>query len=387
MIISTMTNDFYTDTILEKEDVCNLFSERTRLAQGLTKGQKLLVFGRRNSGKTSVVKNIVGKDWVAERKNGVFVYLDFFGVQSLDQVLSRMYSGLAVSLKRSFPIQQTLLSALDIIKILRPTLKIDESGSPSIALDLSPGSAGGFENFFVALTQLHLKKHPVCLVFDEFQDIHKIPEAEGLLRDYLQNLPAELPVVLMGSKKHILAQMFSSPKRAFFNWGDHIEFGQIPYEEYTAYINARLRKHKLDMPPQISENLQNSVNRDPEAINRICQELVSTFEGAKLKTRSITDNDVESALAVLLEKRQSSMEEYLRHFTPAEERVLVAFAKQNGRVSLPTGKDFLAKSGLTSGGMKKILDRFVDDAVLYHEVHEFIVSDVFVWRHLKAFRA
>ena len=382
-----MENNFYTDTILEKDDVCNLFKERARLDQGLKKGQKMLVFGRRNSGKTSVVKNIVGKDWVASQRNSVFVYIDFFGVETVDQMLSRMYSGLAGSLKRSFPIQQTLLTALDIIKRLRPSLKVDDSGSPSISLEISSEGKGGLESFFAALTELHLKKHPVCLVFDEFQDIHKIPEVEGLLRDHLQNLPAKLPVVLMGSKKHILAQMFSSPKRAFFNWGDHIEFGHIPYEEYTAYINARLRNYKLEMSHQVSEHLQNAVNRDPEAVNRICQELLSTFGEAGSKVRSITNLDVEEALAVLLEKRQSSMEEYLRHFTPAEERVLVAFAKQNGKVSLPTGKEFLAKSRLTSGGMKKILDRFVDDAVLYHEGQEFIVSDVFVWRHLKVFRA
>ena len=343
-----MENHFYTDTILQKEDVCNLLNERTRLAQGIAKGQKMLVFGRRNSGKTSVVKNIVGKNWVEGQKNGVFVYLDLFGVETLDQVISRMYSGLAGSLKRSFPIQQALLSALDLVKRLRPSLKVDESGSPLISLEISPDGTGGLERFFEALTQLQSKQHPVCLVFDEFQDIHRIPEAEGLLRNYLQNLPAKLPVILMGSKKHILAQMFSSPKRAFFNWGDHIEFGPIPYEEYTSYINARLQNHKLEMPRQVSEYLQNAVNRDPEAVNRICQELLSTLARAQLKVRSITDNDVETALALLLEKRQSAMEEYLRHFTPAEERVLVAFAKQNGRATLPTGKDFLAKSGLTS---------------------------------------
>jgi hypothetical protein len=382
-----MKSDFHTDTILEKEDVCNLFKERARLAQGLEKGQKLLVFGRRNSGKTSVVKNIVGRDWALEHKSSVFIYLDFFGVETLDQILSRMYSGLAGALKRSFPIQQTLLNAMNVIKRLRPSLKLDDSGPPALSMEVSYDSPTGFDDFFEAITQLSAKKYPVCIVFDEFQDIHRIPEAEGLLRDYLQNLSSKIPVILMGSKKHILAQMFSSPKRAFFNWGDHIEFGQIPYNEYTAYINIRLRGLKLEMHQSVSEYLQNSVNRDPEAINRVCQELVSELKGATLKMRYVTKQNVDDALVSLLDKRQSSMEEYLRHFTPAEERVLVAFAKQNGKVSHPTGKDFLAKSGLTSGGMKKILDRFVDDAVLYHEGDEFLVSDVFVWRHLKVFRA
>ena len=385
--MSSSNDEFYTDVILEKQDVCNLAKERIQIDQGIKAGQKLLVYGKRNTGKTSVVKNVIGFDWKALHPNGVFIYLDFFGVATEEQILSRLTSGLAQSIRRSFPVQTSLLRVLDVLKLLRPKIEFDSSGLPSLTLGVGQKTRAGFEAFFESIAQLYSKKYPVLIVFDEFQDIHQVPEAEGILRNYLQNLPGKLPVVIMGSKKHILSQMFSSPKRAFFNWGNHIEFGLIPYEEFTEYINIRLKKNGMRIDPEISKILQDTMNRDPEAINRICQEMISRFSIPRAPMKSLTVSEVADATRSLLEKRRSALEEYLNRFTPAEERVLIAFSKQEGREMQPMGKAFLEKSNLTAGGMKKIIDRLLDSAVLYHEKNEYSVADPFVWRHLKEFRA
>lgn len=384
--MKSANNEFYTDVILEKQDVCNLYKERQNILQGIENGQKLLVYGKRNSGKTSVVKNVIGVEWSNLHEDSVFIYLDFFGVETEEQILSRMASGLSQSVRRSFPVQATLMKTLDVLKSLRPKIEFDSSGIPSLTMDFGSKTHTGFDAFFESISKLYKKKYPVLLVFDEFQDIHSVSEAEGLLRNYLQNLPSKLPVIIMGSKKHILVQMFSSPRRAFFNWGNHIEFGLIPYDEYTEYMNARLKNHGLKLSPEVANSLQDSMNRDPEAINRVCQEIVLKFSKPGSITKNLSELEIAEATRSLLDKRRSALEEYLSRFTPAEERVLTAFAKQGGREMQPMGKAFLEKSNLTAGGMKKIIDRLLDGAVLYHENSEYTISDPFVWRHLKEFR-
>ncbi len=200
---------------------------------------------------------------------------------------------------------------------------------------------------------------------------------------------AKKTVSALARKNHYLnihGGFFTADQKIWFS-PDFTKTGANALGERWVFHDWAKTLHGMRIDPEISKILQDTMNRDPEAINRICQEMISRFSIPRAPIKSLTVSEVADATRSLLEKRRSALEEYLNRFTPAEERVLIAFSKQEGREMQPMGKAFLEKSNLTAGGMKKIIDRLLDNAVLYHEKNEYSVADPFVWRHLKEFRA
>ena len=98
-----MPSRFYFDTVLDEVDICNLHSERTRIAAAIGNGEKILLYGRRNSGKTSLAKVMAAKWKAGLGHGGMFVYVDFYGVASMTQIASRLSAAMAEGYKKAFP--------------------------------------------------------------------------------------------------------------------------------------------------------------------------------------------------------------------------------------------------------------------------------------------
>lgn len=134
------TKIFPFDALLDEADTCNQKNEIATILQALARGIKLLVYGHRNYGKTSIVKNVVGQRWRRENPDGLFFYVDLMGVTTLAQISERMTLAFSKAYNRSFKFKGKFQSLLKSIKQLRPTLEIDESGTPKLALSFSPTS-------------------------------------------------------------------------------------------------------------------------------------------------------------------------------------------------------------------------------------------------------
>ena len=182
--------------------------------------------------------------------------------------------------------------------------------------------------------------------------------------------------------------MFSAPKAPFFNWGAHVEFPAIPVDEFTSYLNARFAAHGLTLPDDVSQTLQVAMQRNPEAINRISAEIVRHM-GSRTDVKSIariTWTDVEEAISSVVGSRRSAAEEYLRRFSPGEERVMVAMAKMGGSVVEPMGKEFVHTCRLSTGGMRKIVGWLEDEAAIYRDGKSYLLADPLIRLHLAAYR-
>ena len=116
----------------------------------------------------------------------------------------------------------------------------------------------------------HRKNFEFLIIMDEFQEISKIAKAEAQLRDSLQKLGSDISVVILGSKQHMLANIFNRPKAPFFSWGLTLELKPIPYDEYHEYMANRLRLAGKAINLDVSQKIQNLLNRIPESIHRFC---------------------------------------------------------------------------------------------------------------------
>ncbi len=380
-------NDFKAfrfDSLIEERDFCNFSQERQRLFHEISKSHKVLLYGRRNFGKTSLVRNIVAQDWMRNQQHVFFLYVDFYGVRSISGIVSRLSTAFTASYQNAFPGKTIFNKMLDLIKRLRPRVEVEPDGQMALSLGLDGPPVKSITAIFRELQAIQQHGVPVLVVFDEFQDIHFVSEAEEVIRSEMEAILADLPVVILGSKKHLLTKMFSRPNAAFYNWGSHIELQFIPYDEYTEYANERFFNRNLKIDNEQSRYLQDLMGRVPEAMNRLADSIMD-FGGDKIQ--EITRPMIDRALSKLVQSRSGSFEEYIGHFTNAEEQLLVALAHEGGHVEQFTGKEFIAKSKLSISGIRKVVQKLEDEAVLYRESDGYYLADPLLLQHLIKYRA
>ena len=379
---------FVFDTVLDGENICNLDRERKTLCEGVANGKHLVVFGRRNTGKTSVMQSIVIPTFRRQNRKSFVLFADLLNVRDLSEVCRRLQMAFQTSYSESFPTRALFDKMLQAVSNLRPTISVDPlTGSPSLLVTFSGATTSSLSGLFLAVKKI-AKDVPVLIVFDEFQDIHLIEGAEALFRQELQNLNPKTPVVLLGSKKHLLANIFARQEAPLYNWGEDVEFQPLPYGEYTDYINARLASHRLVIPGDVSKHLQDALDRIPEPINMIGSELIEMRLPGKgtSGSYSITVADIGAAIDFCIKKRVSRFEEYLGGFSGNEERVLAALAHE-GPVSHPGSKLFVSQTGVSSKGVSLLVKKMLDDAVLYQGGEGLVLSDPLLKYFLRRYRA
>ena len=372
---------FYFDTLLDAENICNLDRERALLLKGIDRGKKLVVYGPRNFGKTSLVKNVVIPDFRKKKKGAFVLFADLMEVKDLDAIHHRIGLSFQTSFAESFPGRNLLETARRFLKGLRPEISIDPlTSQPTLTIAADPSSNRlTLSKIFDVIKKEIAGTVPVLIVLDEFQDIAFVPEAQGLFRQAFQELQG-VPMVLMGSKRHILSRMFSVPKAPLASFGEDIEFHPIPYEKYHAYILERFQQRRLIIDLEVATVLQDALFRIPEAINIVCD-----FLHANLEKQALGRQEVFDAIGKVVASRRSRYEELLALLTLKEEAVLVAVAKA-GVVRQPTGREFLRTVPVSQGAVKKILDHFLDKSIIDRSEAGYRINDPLFHYFLRRYR-
>ena len=262
---------FIFDSILDEENICNLGKEKHKIMKGVDSGLKLLVYGKRNMGKTSLVKNVIAKSWLRHQSSGFFMYVDLMGVKQLSQISERMTVAFSEAYNACFKMKSVFDNMLKIIKGIRPSIELDEKGYPKLSFGIvEGGKIRPLADILKQLDLIYTSNIPILLVLDEFQDIALIDEAEALFRNGLEHIDSRIPVVILGSKQHLLNRIFARPKAPFFNWGTHVYFEAINYHEYWQYMDERFKQEGFRISFENAKYLQDKMSRMPEAINRLC---------------------------------------------------------------------------------------------------------------------
>lgn len=371
---------FYYDTLLDPENICNLETERRILEKGVLSGKKLIVYGPRNYGKTSLVKNVIVPFFQKKHRKHFVLFADFMEVKSLESIHQRVQNSFERAFSSAFPAKNLLERARQFVSQLRPEITMDSlTGMPTLSLGVTAGQRIQFPDIFRLLREKIIPKIPTLIILDEFQDIAAIEEAQGLFRQSLQELH-KIPVILMGSKKHLLSQLFARPNAPLASFGEDVEFRPIDYVAYHAYIVERFRARKLAIDELVSRALQDALFRVPEAVNIVCADL---YEHYSHKTIELPQ--VFQSIEHVVTNRRSRFEEWLTNFSTKEEDILVALAK-HGPVAHPTGQVFLKSVNATARTISLTIDYFRDRSIIEKIPAGFRVADPLLNYYLQKMR-
>ena len=314
------------------------------------------------------------------------IYAELYGVKSILDVAEKLTLYFNKAYQSTFSFKATLKSTAKVLKGLRPTVSLSPDGSLEASLRGGGDSpTPRVEHFFDHVLKLHHEGIKIAIILDEFQDVALADGAEVILREEMQKLPFEIPVIILGSKQHLLAKIFQKPKAPFFNWGKRLEIGPLPIGEYNDYMRQRLADHGIESDEGTLAHIQETLLYNPEAVNMFCSHIVYQMGDGKAETSVLSRDIVDMLLHDYVASRGGEFETYLDAYTKNEIKVLTLIAKK-GVLLNPMGKETIGKLRISVSGLRKTLNKFLDHADVYREGKGFVLSKPLLMHYLRDWR-
>jgi hypothetical protein len=371
---------FIFDRLVDRENICNLEKEKDTLRSLVQRGAKVVVYAPRNYGKTSLVKNVVIEDFRRGNRRCFVFFADLLSVQSLESLTVRLRTAFEHSFAESFPVKNLLENARHFLSALRPELSIDPvTGSPGLSLRIEDKPDGETIRSIFRHVGRIVEQLPGLIVLDEFQDVARVEEAPAIFRSCFEGI-ASVPIIVLGSKRHLLSSLFANPEAPLNGWGTDVELAAIPYDEFHTYIQERFTQSSLIISHENTRYLQDLLQRVPEAVNRLCQQIMDLHTD-----REIEKDVIVEALMKLLANRESRYETYLGHYSANESRVLVMLAREQV-IAHPQSKDFLAAVSLSARAVGQIINRLMDRGIVEKIGLGYQLSDPLLAAYLRYYR-
>ena len=341
------------------------FIDRTgeieQIVSSLKRGQSVILFSPRRYGKTSLIKKVLHD---LNRKGMLTFYIDLYRITTLERFASSFSQSVISSLQSGADKIFSLIRS--IIPSLKPKLTYSEPGMPSIELEMSLETLRRqttlAEMFNLLENYCTKKKVRGCFVFDEFQEIKSF-DAEGLLEREMRSAFQHHQFVsyaFLGSKTHMMHEMFKDKNRPFYNFGTHIELDVIPASEWIPFIEAHFRKTGIPLNHDFYKQLVDLTQGHPYYTQMLCSEIWElSIHKKNLKNADL----LLSGLHSVLSKENHAFVEIWDSLSPPERRLLAAIAETDS-VSI-FSSDFLVKNRLgAASSLQRMVERLVKRGII-----------------------
>lgn len=361
---------FKYDVLIEEKDICNYEDEISQLKKLAGGGEKIVLFAPRRYGKTSILINVVGKWFIENHNHALFCYVNLQQAKDFDSMAARFSHSIEEAVGRAFPLKTIVSNVVKLMASLRPQVEMDPiSGEAKLTLTLGSDKRKGLQETFHAIETLS-RKYPLLLAMDEFQDVTFIPEAEALIRQFLEKLVSS-SVIISGSKKHILKDIFLNEQKPFYNWGKTVELKRIPFEQWKKYITQRFKYKKLTISDNVLTFLLNSVCYIPNYICKLCSDIYNEYE-----VKDIIMPDIAKVMHDIYLNTQSRYAEKIAFLTKKQLQLLVVISK-NGTIAEITSTKTAAESGISTRGLSTINKMLLDKGYTERDEHGIRTADPF----------
>ena len=354
------------------EYFCDRVAETRRLCGAIRNESNVTLLSPRRYGKTGLVMNAFNR--LSRRREYETIYVDIFGTQSLAE-FTKVLSAAVIG-RLDTPLEKVGGAARRLIQGVRPVLSYDDaSGKPTLSLDVSPASA---EKTLADVFE-YLKEHDrrTVIAIDEFQQIGNYPEkgVEAVLRSHIQFSPARF--IFAGSRQHLMREMFTSPRRPFYQSSLMMPLGVIAEGSYYDFAAGFFKAAGRCLDKDVFKELYRRFDGVTWYMQAILWDLYASCE-------DVTDvKQLDEAVLLRVQSNEYDQQRILEILPDGARRLLCAVAKERV-VKAPQSADFISKYGLrAASSVKTSLDMLVDKELLYRGDEGYIVYDRFLAEYLR----
>lgn len=229
-------NPFIYGKIVQEENFCPRNELLTELTGCMETGQNLVVFGRRRTGKSSLVLNAA-----KHLPDRLFLMVDLFFTKETSMFLEHCSNALfAFNHQR----KGLLEKGMGALKRIRPRLEFDPgTGSPSFSFDISGNRESvllnTIDDFFGFLGD-EFTRDQLIVCFDEFQSILEYPDADALMAKIRAKIQYHaFPYIFTGSDRHGLQTIFSRQESPFYKSVRPLNVQPIPRNHFQPFLEKK----------------------------------------------------------------------------------------------------------------------------------------------------
>jgi hypothetical protein len=235
----TDVNPFIYSRPIPPEDIIDRDDETHALLTKVVGGHYVRLYAPRKYGKTSLLKRAL-RD--GEQQEGLIpILVDLYRVVSIADVTIRFERAYAKQLKGPIRakvedfLQKTGLGLSLGAYGISAKIQIDPKAEPLAALHalldlpMRLEASGGFRAF---------------IALDEFQDIDKIPDLDGLLRSHIQHQGEVASYVFAGSEPGLMKQLFEDKDRPLYGSAVPMRLDRLQSTDIAVYVAERFTVSK-----------------------------------------------------------------------------------------------------------------------------------------------
>lgn len=343
-----MSNPFVLGVIPKGGLFCDRVKEIEALSSYAESKANVVLYSPRRYGKTSLIKRVQS---LLEDKGFITIYVDLFGVTSIDDVARRTAKGIYTVTLQNEPLFKKVIRAF---RAFRPVLKPTESGDGfSISVEAASGDLTGIDLLDATMDDLgqYIRKSEVGvhIVFDEFQEITELGnhQIEGTMRSHIQQ--HGISYFFVGSRRRLLIDMFSQSSRPFFQSSLLYKLERLPREDLVNFISDCFRSKGKNCPRKVAETISSTVKQHPYYSQKL------SFYQFEMTNKKAAIDDVAKAYEKVLEEETFFFEATIQGLTLKQAALLAAIASNP---DLPVfSSKFLSKYRLAQGMIQKALPK------------------------------
>lgn len=347
-------NPFITSGYLSPEYFCDRERESENLLSAIRNNRHITVIAPRRMGKSGLIWHVFNQ---INQKEITPIYVDVLPTNSLADFANILVKAIIKAKKSKQGVIKKIAQSLASVRI---KLSVDPlSGEPSLIFSSRDNREA--EQSIESIIS-YIKKDPgnYVIAIDEFQQISQYPEktTEAFLRSQFQNIN-NISLIFSGSKKHLLREIFTSPKRPLFGITEFLELKKIDREVYSEFILKIFGESEKDIDNNTIADLLDETNLHTYYVQYVCNKL---WGGEKYDTE---------ALKILIQKicidNESVYANYLNLISSGQTKLLLAISLNRG-IANPTSGDFISRYNLgAASSVNQSLHSLIDKELVYSE--------------------
>lgn len=363
-------NPFKFGSVVSGDFFYNREEELLRVKQTLAGGNNLTLYAPRRYGKTSLVNKALKE---LNKEGFITVYIDMMSIYSRDTFIRNFTKAIS---KKQKSIETAVKKIAQLISGIVPSVSFDASGIPTFSISWIEGKDK--EQTLIDVInlpeKLASKNQKWIIAFDEFQEITKLngENFEKLLRASIQH-HQHVSYLFLGSKTHMLKDMFNNKNRAFYNAASVMTINTIPENKSINYLNSRFKTSGINIDIDVTKYLLEIAGNIPYYIQFIASELWQDF--MLNKKPEVNKKHVNEAIQRILNLKSDYYWELTNKQTAYRKKVLYALSQSVSEIfSRQTAENF--NLGATSS-TQKAMNVLIEEGIIDRKQSIYVFSDPF----------
>jgi len=367
-----MKNPFRYGEVVTGDDFADRETELKELTRDLKAGQTIFLISPRRYGKTSLIMNALD----TLQKEGFYTaYIDIFKVASFKSLLE-LYTEV-VSRAAETKIERFNKLVMEFFPNIRPKVVIRSDGSPSIEIDyeVKEKSAGKlFDEVYEAPQRIAKKRNKNFIVaFDEFQEIANLngEAIEKGMRACFQHHD-RVGYLFAGSRRHIISDMVTNKRRAFYNMGKVMPLSKIPVEEFKSFLVDKFSRTGFSVEAGVLDEILDVTENYPYNVQFLCHELWNNC----LDMRRVAVDDITPTMNGILGGQSAVYVTIWNTLPRHQKRILIAIAASGGEKIF--SRDFIRDNDLGAvSSVQTSIKLLMKKEIVEKESDIYYITDVF----------